>query len=925
MNKRKDPDMKTQFRKLISLLWLGMAILLMTSCGGGNSGSSPKTLKETLKRLGVDTSVTQRTDENNKVIDDSYAPMGRTISLTNVDNGDGTSSPVMGSLQEMFLMGFRTPSCVSGNCYATLVDDVKSTTDFTNNPTVLYQSATATPWAQENLKARAIPETLRAATGADIDGDGRSEVVIAYLDQANNEVHVSIADTDAPGAPVTDMIVPLSADQFPVTNISITSGNFDADTEDEIAIGISHHSASPFTDSGATVVILDGRSSDYAVLNRIAIPALDNSRAITLVMKPVQIDYDGPMELVTVQNEQHPDRYVNIFDLVKGYQNLKDREAFYNIFDNVATNPTSIRSGHIEANVEYPIGGDKHVMRAMVADVSVGDTDHDSLDEIYFAGLVDPQPTCEGVGHILVSMDDAAHAFRTLSESYSDVVATGNCPAFDPWELGFAHINLLDIYGDGNLEIQLNQFIFDTPPQGNTDWYAAKKYTPIYNFNPPTPVNNLIFRNDEARALFDQSNSVMTVGDVTGDGKDNLITYLEGNNEIIIYGYDAGTDRFTEVASTLTVGGSRFDRINPVIVPMNTDSDTIVYALKKHEFTIMNPIPLGVLAAPPCELGIGQKLDNCTTTWGQSTTLGVNREKGYQISASATVGMHLEHQSCAVVAVGAGVAECITDLELEIKGTVDAALGKSHAKGYELTKSIAFTTGPLEDSIVYTVLPVDTYYYTPLLYAKGEGNVDLVVTLPRDPVLGIAQLSYYNNSVHNAKDRIPADTFQHIPGDLSSYPSKVDKDYILSQKRSQLETVRMDTFNIFDPYYQNGAPLDALEGLAVGPVTVGQGNGYTQLGMDLATSSDLTVTNEVGFTLEGEILSGPAIVGFSIGWHGHQLLTVSKGSSTSYYGNIGSIDAAHYANNQYQFGLFTYLEANPETGEEFEVINYWVQ
>jgi hypothetical protein len=85
------------------------------------------------------------------------------------------------------------------------------------------------------------------------------------------------------------------------------------------------------------------------------------------------------------------------------------------------------------------------------------------------------------------------------------------------------------------------------------------------------------------------------------------------------------------------------------------------------------------------------------------------------------------------------------------------------------------------------------------------------------------------------------------------------------------------------------------------------------------------VTHEVGFTYEAETLLGPVLLGYSIGAHGYHMLTVSKGLSTSYYGNVGSIDAEHYADNQYQFGLFTYLEANPETGNEFEVINYWMQ
>ena len=43
------------------------------------------------------------------------------------------------------------------------------------------------------------------------------------------------------------------------------------------------------------------------------------------------------------------------------------------------------------------------------------------------------------------------------------------------------------------------------------------------------------------------------------------------------------------------------------------------------------------------------------------------------------------------------------------------------------------------------------------------------------------------------------------------------------------------------------------------------------------------------------------------------------------HGAIGSIDAAHFANEKYRFGMFTYLQGDSDSGQEFEVINYWVE
>ena len=36
-------------------------------------------------------------------------------------------------------------------------------------------------------------------------------------------------------------------------------------------------------------------------------------------------------------------------------------------------------------------------------------------------------------------------------------------------------------------------------------------------------------------------------------------------------------------------------------------------------------------------------------------------------------------------------------------------------------------------------------------------------------------------------------------------------------------------------------------------------------------------------------------------------------------------DAAIFESNQYSFGLFTYVQRDIATGQEFEVVNYWVE
>ena len=65
-------------------------------------------------------------------------------------------------------------------------------------------------------------------------------------------------------------------------------------------------------------------------------------------------------------------------------------------------------------------------------------------------------------------------------------------------------------------------------------------------------------------------------------------------------------------------------------------------------------------------------------------------------------------------------------------------------------------------------------------------------------------------------------------------------------------------------------------------------------------------------------------------------MQVSHGDSTTYSGTVGSIDAEHFADHRYEFGLFTYLQSlcrervHPDRGseticQEIEVVNFWVE
>jgi len=330
---------------------------------------------------------------------------------------------------------------------------------------------------------------------------------------------------------------------------------------------------------------------------------------------------------------------------------------------------------------------------------------------------------------------------------------------------------------------------------------------------------------------------------------------------------------------------------------------------------------MGVLAAPPCQIGIGQALDNCTTTYGQSSSLGVGRESGFEVSAAATVGIHGSVSTC----LGIGVSVCQTVAEWTVKATLETALSQVVGEAYSLTKTIAFTTGPLEDSVVFTVVPLDIYDY---MLVSDDSSLDgtiIGMAIPRELVTRLVEVSFYNANVEEGRFIIDDSVFGHTVGEIASYPSESQKIGILNDRRSQLEDIRSVKFVGINPLFGLGTPLDALVGLEVGPIGVGQGSGFTEVGLDLEREESLTKSHEIKYSLDVEVIGGFFLAGFNIGVGGSHSLNVSKGNATTYSGTVGSIDADNFAENQYSFGLFTYLQANPVSGAEFEVINFWVE
>ncbi|MBV1959703.1 MAG: hypothetical protein KUG53_03100 [Pseudomonadales bacterium] len=110
----------------------------------------------------------------------------------------------------------------------------------------------------------------------------------------------------------------------------------------------------------------------------------------------------------------------------------------------------------------------------VVADVAGGDLDGDSVDELVFAGLEEVitqcsvEPPANGLKHALVGLGNHFNNFAQIGASVYFNRPAG-CADHAGILYRFVHANVLDFDGDGDNDIQANDFVFEGFKQNQPD------------------------------------------------------------------------------------------------------------------------------------------------------------------------------------------------------------------------------------------------------------------------------------------------------------------------------------------------------------------------------------------------------------------------------------------------------------------------
>ncbi|MFZ1862595.1 MAG: VCBS repeat-containing protein [Polyangiales bacterium] len=844
-----------------------LSAVLFAACGGdgGGSGAGGTTgdeVRDKLVNLGVNVEETPRLDDDSDPLPDDYSPFG--------------SAQSFDTIEEITLIG---PQFENTSSQLTIYE-LQSQNDrpiyekedfFTPNPS-------DTPWASS---VGASPENLRAAAAADVDGDGLDEVVIAYREGSQGDIKLLTYQENVSGGVIgfaPDQTLTVSSD--PATSLSLVAGDFDGDGFSDFAVGLGFASA-------ARVIFIENNDGTLAVANETkTLPQAVANSTIQLSMATGNLDYDAGNELVVVVNELFQSnnsdagaaRYFIIDDAKAGYADVGDN---------------LIRATLAQVN-----------RTAIVADVATGDVDGDNVDEILFGGLqgFDPTGTC-GYRYLMVALDDIKR--DNVPIGGLDLVPTihGGCSSASPGQLRFVHVNALDLDGDGLPEIQANQYVFDDfvgrEPWTQYEWSLDENDQPLYAVIDDAS----LFANDSGFAgRFALDNSTMMAGDVTADGRQNIVFYSQATNRLETWGLsnpDSGDPPLTEpifdrdwrMMSSVATQDPGSEPIRPIILPSNVNYDSLAVRFSEGEYKLIftEPIIIAALAGAPCGTDFGQNADACRTSFGKATSTTVTEEQVLSVRASATAGFETEFSALGVKVSG-----------VEVLATLQARASSITSSAYQVTKRIVYTTGPIEDTVIFTTIPLDQYTYEVTSHPDPEliGS-KVVISLPREPIEVQVERERYNANVVTGGPMIDARVLGHMLGEPKSYPTTAEKDALLSE----------------------------FEGLEFGPAAVGNSGGSSELSINVATESGLGTSYGVDFDLAVKGTVGVVVAGFGVGFSADKSLQIIHGEESEYTGTVAdmNVPTEQYGQDRYSWGIFTYIYDDPVSDQDYEIVNYWVE
>lgn len=873
---------------------LGLTGLACLGACGEPLNPPPKNIAESLAFLGVDTTKTSRQIDGANAYPGTHAPLGEVFAIR---------------LEKEIFVGSEDLE-VGG----TGLNDTYRFEDMGVDDTpAVVESFT-------NLGATQAPPTLlvedseayrpyRDWLAGDFDGDDLDEVVA--LARAGSLVQARLYDVD--GATNLDNL-PLSTN-IEFGTIHCESGDLDGDGDAEIILA--HSTGANFV-SGTSGAIVGGQASvhiDFFDWDDEASPLTPAFRRIGELTLPFG-NFDFPQTgdptedkaplqapwfefaIGNIDGDLASEVVIAVNDNRSVSQSSSDplelAPASFLVLDDINTAFAEIARDTI---------GDGAEIELTRADVLLSNIDGGAELEIVFGGI----------DRSYAAEDDAIeiatrYAIVSYDLSGGEMIETGSALALhdlgsvstaaeDTYSFHFAHLLQGDFDGDGDLEFQLNNATFFARSQSSAPGSAVTwgRINDSGSGNPlelPTAVFQDIDGDDNF--TFSRSNSDFGVGDLNGDGADELLTThypsnapFPGLRVFRATNIDSdGSFAWNQVFAPAQTGGLFDDRSNfPSIfaVDLEGESTRIGKVPGESKVSFTEPLILAAISAPPAFAESSQNLESTVTELGDAE----GPVGSFVVSVETLVSFEDP-----TLGVDADLFERIRD-----------QLRPEYLEGgfYSSSVSPLLVTGSTEDTVVYTSIAFDRFTYEVLQSNESPqfNGARLIVSIPREPLISAMELQTFNQNAINGVAKVDKSILPQGVGSPMSYRS------------------REEFLELIEGEFEQIAPLNAAAVLGSDLVATQT----FKLGAALGGDGPMQFNDELG--IRGD--NGVVLEGFTAGTAEDNTLQWGSTPDSTFIGRIGGFENQHeFLNKYYTWGMGARLATESVNGQTFLVIDYFV-
>ncbi|MFT3915463.1 MAG: hypothetical protein QM704_15485 [Anaeromyxobacteraceae bacterium] len=498
-------------RPALSLLGILLLAAVAIACGGGGKKTAPDD-RPMLEKLNVPTNLPPRTDAA------TVHPLGK-------------RNTIYQRRTELYLSGVKTTDATHFLApylgrRQVLLDDGKATPAY--GP--LFTNTSDETWTSYNA----------ASCAADLDGDGREEVLVLYQNRAVNPMKTFLRVIRRVGAGYEQSAEYELADNLtfsqrlgPYSGLMIASGDLDGDAKDELALV-----------AGGHLVVLRYAPDQFLKVLAHDYQAGTDGQVTTLAIGNVDTD---PLPELVVMN--------GVYGNVEGTMYLYRWNG---------TTLAELSSGTGFTPKESTAAGGRSYGYARVA---IGDLDGDHLNEIVLAGEAVPYTSTMSV--TAIGYDPVAKG-RSSRTTLRVGMSSGDWEA--QWLPAVAVLDADGPSGGAKKEVLAYRYILGLDADGN----LAHKWSGLV-----LPV-----------AYWDK----VITGDFNGDARDE-VAFVSNDQWLQLWGYGSGS--FHELKRIDIDADAHHTTLTGV--NMDDDSTVLQYEGGPDDYGLLysNPQILAVLASPP--------------------------------------------------------------------------------------------------------------------------------------------------------------------------------------------------------------------------------------------------------------------------------------------------------------------------------------